>query len=339
MLTEIPYDQEVVEVIITLKILGLVIASVGAALALFGESRAKGRLTRLGWAALLLVVAGLLTSATVELELWLEDKRKEEIDRQWSATLNQTIVEMGLTFYFRQEIRPSKLTERWREAFVGFGSAAARRRLYLREHSKEGNVEERIRLVVLDSDDRVVGMGARLDLKKRESLLPQKQLETSRGLPQKTDKPKPTEKPPQAMAKSITGEVTAESFVIRGWPYTSSVHHDWTDPEALTCGFEAEIPWKELKLGDEVQTVRDLGRLAVITVSLPIDFDLKPIDRFDICVTTSDHQVLWLRIASLQFENVDDKRIVADLSGYDWLTRIEDEFREGGGRAPVGISF
>ena len=136
--------------IISFKILGLVIASVGAALALFGESRLEGRLTRLGKAAFLLVVAGLLSSATLELRQWHEDKREQEIDRQWSATLNQTIVEMGLTFYFRQEIRASKLTQRWREAFVGFGSSAARRRLFLREHSKEENAEERIRLVVLD---------------------------------------------------------------------------------------------------------------------------------------------------------------------------------------------
>jgi hypothetical protein len=325
--------------IITLKILGLVIASVGAALAIFGESRSKGRLTRLGKAALLLVVAGLLTSATLELRQWLEDKRKQEIDRQWSDTLNQTIMKMGLTFYFRQEIRPSKLIERWREAFVGFGSVAARRRLFLREHSEEENAEKRIRLVVLDSDDRVVGIGDRLNLKKREFLQFQNQPTMSRGSTQTTDTPKPSGTPPQALPKIITGTVIAESFEIRGWPYTSFADHDWTDPEALTCGFETKISWKELKLDDEVQSVRDFGRLAVITVSLPIDFDLKPIDRFDIAIITSDQQVLWLRIASLQFHNVDDKRMVADISGYEWLTRIEEEFREQGGRAPVGMSF
>jgi len=290
--------------IITLKILGIVIASIGAAMALFGESRSKGRLTRLGKAALLLVVAGLLTSATLELRQWLEDKRNQELGRQWSDTLNQTIVEMGLTFYFRQEIRPSQLTERWCEAFVGFGSVAARRRLFLREHSEEENAEERIRLVVLDSDDRVVGIGNRLELKKREFLQFQNQPSTSQDSAQTTDAPKPSGTPLQALPKHITGTVTAESLMIRGWPYTSSADDDWTDPEVLTCGFDTKIPWKELKLNDEVQIVRDLGRLAVITVSLPIDFDLKPVDCFDITITTSDQQVLWLRIASLHFSSV-----------------------------------
>lgn len=323
----------------TIKILSLVIASVGAAIALFGESRSNGRLTRLGKAALLLVVAGLLTSTSLELSQWLEEKRKREIDHQWSDTLNQNIVKIGLTFYFRQEIRPSKLAESWREAFIGFGSAAARRKVFLKEHSEEENAEDRIRLVVLDLDDRIVGIGNRLDLKKREFLQLQNKPPTSQGSGQATDTPKPSRIPPQTMAKKITGTVISESFVIRGWSYTSSADYDWTDPEALTCGFETDISWKELRMEDEVSTIRDIGRLAVITVSLPIDFDLKPIDRFDIAITTSDNQVLWLRIGQLDFHNIDDKRIVADVSGYEWLTRIEEEFREQGGRAAVGMSF
>jgi hypothetical protein len=110
-----------IQVVLFLKILTLLIAAAGGAIALFGEGRSGGKLTRLGKLSLLLIVVGVAAGTLVEIVTSWE----QSLDRTWELTTRQPIYEIKVSFDYNKPMRVTEfadLLERFR--FV-FGTYAA----------------------------------------------------------------------------------------------------------------------------------------------------------------------------------------------------------------------
>ena len=81
---------------IILKFIGLLVVATGSAIALFGEPRRDGRLTIFGWAALALVLIGLVVASTLEVLTARSQTFEKRIAAEWQDTADQYILEVGL---------------------------------------------------------------------------------------------------------------------------------------------------------------------------------------------------------------------------------------------------
>jgi hypothetical protein len=81
-----------------LKILTLLTAAAGGVIALFGETRSKHRLTRLGKFSLVLMATGLVAATAVE----IADYKGKSLTKEWELTRHQPIYELKLIFHYNK---------------------------------------------------------------------------------------------------------------------------------------------------------------------------------------------------------------------------------------------
>ena len=331
--------------------------STGAAVALWGTPRKNGKFTRQGAFSLSLIVVGVVLSLSLETLQWTQQQNEKlyrqeiaRIDKEWVNTMHQEIIEAKVSYRYRHEMNPDEFAKYIGTAEIAFLIATSGteseiviRRLRFLHQDKNRDAEERIKLVVIDKEQVIDSASEKITLLKKEPMS-----ESGKAISVNADDVslvvgKKSSEPPEDNNKSqeehganIIGTVLGETFVINGWPYSSSSKHDWSNPNSLTCGIDASIAWNNLKLGDSVRNMADIGRISGISVRLPESTDLEKLDRFSFSIITGDNQVFIFPFHLFRKE-FHDKQYVIDVSGYDLMQFAKREFYKRGGRSPIPI--
>ncbi len=343
--------------ILLLKAIGIIVTSTGAAVALWGIPRKNGKFTRQGAFSLSLIMLGLVLSLSLETLQWTQqqdEKRYRQeiarIDNEWDNTLHQEIIEAKISYRYRQEMKPDEFAKYIGTAEISFIIAASGaeskiliRRLKFLHQDKNSDAEERIKFVVVDNEQVIVSAGEKIILLKKELMSgPGKDIsvnadDISLVVGNKMSEPHEYNNKSQGEhGANIFATVLGETFVINGWPYSSSSKHDWSNPNSLTCGIDASIVWSNLKLGERVRNIADIGRISGVSVRLPESTDLERLDRFSFSIITGDNQVFIFPFHLFRKE-VQDKQYVADVSGYDLMQFTKRKFYKRGGRSAIPI--
>jgi hypothetical protein len=320
-----------------LKILGLFITSIGASIAILGETRRGRRLTAFGKTSLVLIVAGFLTSITLEVLQWKSEHNRQRVQRAWDDMLNQPITGIKLIFLHRKEMPVDDFFEYLGQMQIKMATSTSvgkerymTRTLKLLTISKDINAENRIRLAAVDDNAKTIGVGADAYLMKKG--LPEETRDAKRKeSPYVSAAPKEEPNTSSNVERRVVGKVIGKTAIINGWIYSSDINHDWTNPNTLACGLEVSIAWSDLAFADQIDLLRDIGRISNLSLSVPPNFDIQAIDGLDFILMTANGQVLSLPLNELKFYKLVDEhetRISADLTGYDWLTYLEKPFTE-----------
>jgi len=160
--------------LLALKLISLLIAASGGALALLGETRSKRRLTNLGKLSLLFLVWGLTSAAIVE----VISSRTQSIDKEWSLTKEQPIHEVKFAFYYNSPMPVSAFARFLQEFRFVFGTYAqlendgplVRYLEFETDTSKTSDVEDAILLHTRNRENTVLARGRPGSLKYRTGL-------------------------------------------------------------------------------------------------------------------------------------------------------------------------
>jgi len=335
--------------IIVFKIIAILVASFGALLAILGESRKQGRITRLGIYSICLIFVGFITAIILEVAQW-QDNRHEKIQtetmnritEEWNITGNQPITELKLMLFQRKEETVHNFEEQLNEFQIAFGawqkSGPIITWLKISSDSENKDPEKRIRLAATNNYREGFFKGPEISLLKKANLfegkktipLPADEIRLFYNNGNKSEGNKQLNKNDDYE----TGTVIGATAVINGWPYSYSEEYDWTNPEIKTCGLRASIPWANLGLNGVIDTFSDLDKIGAITVSLPGDIDLEMFDRLNLSIFTADTQVFSIDMRKLKFIK-DNGMLVSDFSGQELRMLFKKMFFSSGGRSLI----
>ncbi len=124
---------------------------------------------------------------------------------------------------------------------------------------------------------------------------------------------------------SILGEHGRVSLISRdGNSWRQSIHKAWTSYDLQAAGMEILFPFEQLHLSPEIQTFKDLSKIANFSLSLPAQWDEGNVYRFNLfLITAKDGFSLDLR--GLEYTRViamDPACFEASLSGSDLQEEI-----------------
>ena len=302
--------------LLVLSIVGLVIMAVGALLALRGEVREDGHVTRTGRISAGLVMIGLVMAVTLQVLQVRHDQDKAEraameveLQREWEIALGEPIDEVGLTWLQRKEVPVDRFLADLGSIQVNlvldepFGVDRPRR-LMLTTRRPAGSESFEPRLVVLAEAGETLEVAGSGDLLRKvfiEDL---------------SDPSRPF-----------------DLSTWDGWPYMSSDGDEWNSPDELTDGFRGGLRWERLELGSEHSSLGDLSRINQVFVRVGDGVDFARTDALELWFHTADGQDFVLDLQSLNYiANASMKYRSATGSGFQLLSNFEENFRLAGGR-------
>ena len=287
--------------LLVFKILGLVIAAVGAVVALFGNSHEHGKLTKLGRLAGLLVLCGLLCSVTIEVFQWRAksaDIRKQDLEArktlEWELVSMAPIEFVHLRFFQRREMPVKDFLQYISRIHVSMsipssspnGSSSSRSLAF---RANKTPPREPILLYVTTGKGKR-GFTVPVDLYKKE--LPIVHHEPAPRSAESTLSVAPNAESRDSRLRTSTGTIVSLTAMINGWPYTVSARHVWTNPRALTCGIDSRIPWNQLAGSAAVSTLKDFASAGgSLSVTLDEGIDLSIVDSFELSFFAGDHVI------------------------------------------------
>lgn len=338
---------------VVLRIIGIAIGFSGAAMALMGNTRKSGKLTRIGRLSAVLILSGFATAIGIEIFEWKEKRTEQKwardqkkLDEEWHSTESQTIAKLAISLHQRREVPVHQFEKELSEMQISFATLFQGRdveplcvRLRVLPISKEPDAEDRLKLVAEKGSLRC-GSGSKTMLFKKGGSPPPQ--ETVISVPRKEISIVLAQDRSEANGDEtltnhdghIMVEVVGGGMTINNWPYSYDMDYDWTDPEEMACGIYAEIPWSMTGLDEVVRCLGDISRLAAISVSLPLAMSTDLVDSLTMELWLSDGQCFILDTCDMEFERNGGLRR-AHFSGHGWKTGIRTFFYRHGGRAPT----
>jgi hypothetical protein len=324
--------------VVALKVSAATVTAGGAAIALFGDPRSNGTLTRWGYFALSLIIMGFVITATIEVLQARADKRdntaaelREKIGILWEAATHERLVSIAISFMHRVELPASEFMAYLNGVVVEIVADReiapdVQRRLLRIEHAADSeDIEKRYSLVILAGDVRITrsdGLSLYRAASRDELVEPASPAQRDEGVAPNTAS--------DEGGRMRTAVITVESIVqVCGggqWGYVSSNSDHWYDENSNACGVYASLPWTALELGSAYLAVSDLAHLRRLAVVLPHGFDLRPVDTFDATVFGSRGFVGAVDLTSARFAQRDDRRWEASYTGAELYAWLKAEF-------------
>jgi len=287
-------------VLLFLRILSLLVAAAGGAIALFGEPRSNGRLTPAGMLALGFVLGGFVASVVME----ILTARRDSVSEAWAVTRDQALTQLMFAWYHERPMSVREFAEILRQVRVTIGTLAEREGegdhpvvRYLEFHVDDGKVddlEQAIRLQTRSRARQVFATGFPSSLYYR-------------------DQP--------------------------GW-WTASVDKCWDSWNLETVGIETTIPYHKLALPTTLRRVGDLARITSVTVLLPAELNRNDVNRMNLSFLTSDYQLFTIDLKRLDYGLISGSTVIeATIAGVDLLSAAKRQFERRGGRQGAAAVF
>lgn len=324
---------------IVLKILGILIASISAVIAIFGNTTNNGKLNKKGIILIILVALGLISSISMEVLQKRNDELAKRLEQEWNITEEQPIFNFEFNIAFRQELNTQDFISIAEEISIKYTFSEPNdigrykiNTLKIIELDSSIILKDRYRLANIDIKENMLG--------KAGSYFYPYYRDTVNHVILNNDSI--SENPSIVIGADKEEDsyyvIIGKSFTRNGWTYTSNRDMDWTSDTIQLCGFEANLPWKFVNTNMKLNSISDLADIAAITIKLPNHLiDLSKVDDLTFEFQTSDNQRLFCDLTKYLIDNKGEN--IISISGFELYNQLEKYFNLTGGRnvAPIEI--
>ncbi|MFD2542108.1 hypothetical protein ACFSSB_07225 [Lacinutrix gracilariae] len=324
---------------IILKILGILIASISALIAIFGDTTNNGKLNKKGIILIILVALGLISSISVEILQKHNEEHTKKLEQEWDITEKQPIFNFEFNIAFREELNTQDFISLAKEISIKYTFSEPNdigrykvNTLKIIELDSSYILKDRYRLANIDLKENILGKSGTYfypyyrDTEK-PVILNNDSIMQNPSIVIGADK-----------EKDSYYVIIGKSFTRNGWTYSSNRDMDWTSDTIQLCGFEANLPWKFVNTNMKLNSISDLADIAAITIKLPDHLiDLSKIDNLTFEFQTSDNQRLLCDLSKYLTDNKGENLI--SISGFELYNQLKEYFNYTGGRNVAQIEI
>lgn len=282
--------------ILTLKLLGLATAALGAGIGLSGEARRCNKWTLRGRISLCLIIVGFIASFALDV-LQYREKREGALDiissdfanDRWEALQMLPIRAFEFTLLQRKELAPRELVN----FLDGFSVIIEAR---LDRSSLPDGVPRKYTLLIALSQGRDSKVSALRLVAKAYSGGAHVAVGDPAMLWYKGTAPPAHEVYQRSLElDQMAGPAaTSTSFLSEtrpfpnGWTHTYLRDFDWTTPKAVCSGIRVRLQWRDIDFGGAVISAADLHKIS-IQVNPPTSLDRSLLDEMSLTLEFDDH--------------------------------------------------